>query len=92
MVKGCARGAHLARVVDHGLVRDVVGVDFDLEVGLWILGAAVDEGFHDLVLPDVVVGALRGIVVEACFVVGGKGQVEEGGTVTEGNLCKGKGR
>lgn len=44
-------------------VRDVVGSDFEFEIGFGVVCAAVEEGFHDFVLVDWIVG-LVGRVVE----------------------------
>ena len=78
--------SNLARVVDEGLEGDVVGVDFELEVRLWVVGAAVDEGFHDFVLVDGVVGGLGAVEVEVGLVVGGEGEMESKVIVAGVNL------
>lgn len=74
VIERCALGDVLGRVVDECLVCDVDGVDFELKVCLRVAGALGDEGFHHLVLPDVVVGALAGVDVKVGLIVGAKGQ------------------
>lgn len=72
MVERGTWGAVLRRVEYEGLISYVVWVDLILEVKLRIVGALVDEGFHDLVLPDIAIGALARIKVETGFVEGGE--------------------
>ena len=57
-------------VVDEGLVGNVVGVDFELQVVGWVVFTTVDEGFHDIVLPDIVIDALVGVEVEMFLLEG----------------------
>lgn len=71
-----ALGSIFGRVVDKRLIRHVVWIDLELQVGLGIFGTLVDESFHDFVRPYVVIGALLGVEVEVGFVVRGKGQDE----------------
>lgn len=71
-----AIGPVFGRVVDKRLIRHVVWIDLELQVGLGIFGALVYEGFHDFVRPYVVIGALLRVEVEVGFVVRGKGQDE----------------
>lgn len=72
VVKRRALGPVLGGVVDECLVRHVVGVDLILKVRLRVVGALVDEGLDDLVLPDVAVGGLVGVEEEIGLVVGGE--------------------
>lgn len=58
MVECCVGGMDFGRVVDEGLVGYVVGVDFEFEVGLRVVGVVVDEGFYYFVCLDVIVGVL----------------------------------
>ena len=82
---------HFRRVVDEGLEGDVVGVDLELEVGLRVVGAFVDEGFHDLVGVDGVIGGLGGVEEEVCLVVGGEVDADGFVVVAQVNLGEGKG-
>lgn len=86
VVKGGASRAILGRVVDKGLVRDVVGVDLVLKVGRRIVGAFVDEGLHDLVLVDGVVGALRRVEEEVDLVARRELEAQLGVGVAKVNL------
>ena len=72
---------HLCRIVDEGLVGDVVWVDFEFQVCPRIFGAFVYESLHDFVLPDIIVGSLRRIEVKVGLVVGREGYLNIGGRV-----------
>lgn len=76
VIKRGALRAHFRRIVHERLVGDVVRVDLVLEVRLGIVVAAVDEGFHDVVLPDVVVGALVRVEVEVLLFERLEGEVQ----------------
>lgn len=91
VVKGSSSGADLGRVVHHGLVRHVVGVDLELEVRLRVVGALVDEGLHHLVHPDVVVGGLRLIEEEVDLVARGELDLNVRVRVAQADLRPGKG-
>ena len=78
-IKVIERGAlcaHFRWIVYERLVSDVVRIDLVLEVGLRIVIATVDERFHDVVLPDVVVGALVRVEVEVLLFERLEGEVQ----------------
>lgn len=83
VVKRRAVLAHFARVVHERLVRDVVRADLVLEVGLRVVVAAVDEGLHDGVLEDVVVGAVVRVEVEVLLFKRLEGHVQRVVVVAE---------
>lgn len=78
--------ADLGRIVDEGLVSHVVWIDFVLEIRLRIVGALVDERFHDFVGPDIIVCSLRFVEVEVFFVQSRERQREIGVRVAEIDL------
>lgn len=86
VVKGGAIGANFGRVVHKGLVGDVVGVHFELKVSLRVVRALVYKGLHDLVLPDVGIGALGRVKVEVDLVAGGELDVQVSVGIAEVNL------
>lgn len=76
----------LGRIVYEGLVGHVVGVDFVLEIRLRIVGALVNERFHDFVSPDIIVCSLRFVEVEVFLVQSRERQGEGGVRVTKIDL------
>lgn len=64
MVEWSALLADFGWVVDEGLVGNVVGADLKLQVVGWVVFTAVDEGLHDVVLPDIVIDVMIGVKVE----------------------------
>lgn len=90
MVKRRALCAILGRVVDKGLISDIVGIDLILKVRLRIASSLVDEGLHDLVLPNVVVCALLGVKVEVGLIVRRKVQLDGRVRVAQVNLREGE--
>ena len=59
MIECCSGAAVLARIIDEGLVRNIVGVDLKFEIRLWVDSAFLYESLHHLVLIDCVIGTLR---------------------------------
>lgn len=91
MIERSVRSAHLGRVVDDSLVGNVVGIDFELEVGLRIVAAVVDEGFHHLVVVDVAIGALACVVVVVGLLERSKIELKSRLRVAERDGGQGKG-
>lgn len=72
VIEGSTVRPDLGRVVNKCLIGDIVGVHFELKISLWVVRALVDEGLHDLVHPDVSIGALRRIEIKVYFIAGGE--------------------
>lgn len=92
MVKRRTVGADLGRVENNRLVGDVGWVDFVFNVCCRVVLAVVEEGFHDLVFPDIVVCALAGVDVPVGLVQRFEAELDRGVIVAHVDRRRREGR
>jgi hypothetical protein len=90
MIECCSGATGLARIIDEGLVRNIVGVDLIFEIRLWVVSAFLDESLHHLVLIEVAIGSLRWVEVEVDLIVCGECNIDRRVRVAEIDLREGE--